>query len=34
MLKIDPSRFIFNIKNTNASSFARFAFGFAEGKHQ
>jgi hypothetical protein len=31
MLKIDPSSFIFNI---NASSFARFAFGFAEGKYQ
>jgi hypothetical protein len=31
MLKIDPSRLI---KNINASSFARFAFGFAEGNHQ
>jgi hypothetical protein len=31
MLKIDPSR-LFN--KINASSFARFAFGFAEGNHQ
>jgi hypothetical protein len=31
MLKIDPSRLINKI---NASSFARFAFGFAEGKYQ
>jgi hypothetical protein len=31
MLKIDPSRLINKI---NTSSFARLAFGFAEGKYQ